>query len=166
MLVSERSWCNQRLLYEDIMMPRSIRIVRQSRTISRDWWETTILSRICDSSLRIRRFAENATLKGAEHAYITLAGTQFDVEALLSLILEYAFYIASDEVKLYDNITQIASTYASKVSGFLVSVVTIHPLHTRFQVTTASPTSRAFKWLWTARTLARRVLCEITWPLP
>ena len=113
-----------------------------------------------------KKVCENATLKGAEHAYITLAGTQFDVEALLSLILEYAFYIASDEVKLYDNITQIASTYASKVSGFLVSVVTIHPLHTRFQVTTASPTSRAFKWLWTARTLARRVLCEITWPLP
>ncbi|KAK8826802.1 hypothetical protein WA556_004391, partial [Blastocystis sp. ATCC 50177/Nand II] len=69
-----------------------------------------------------KKVCENATLKGAEHAYITLAGTQFDVEALLSLILEYAFYIASDEVKLYDNITQIASTYASKVSGFLVSI--------------------------------------------
>lgn len=94
-----------------------------------------------------KKVCENTTLKGTEHAYITLAGTQFDVEALLSMVLEYAFYIASDEVKLYDNITQIASTYASKVSNFLISVVVHHFFHSRFQVTTRSLTFEAFKWL-------------------
>lgn len=74
-----------------------------------------------------RKVCANVSVRGDDHAVFALSKSEFDVEALLSLIFEYAFYIASNERKLYDDIVTIASTYAKSVSHLLVAVLTPFP---------------------------------------
>lgn len=82
----------------------------------------------------LRQAIKNGKLKptvsfeNSKRAFVTLENNKYDVEALMSLILEYAFYLSTKTVDdTYENVAQIAQQRHTTLASVLITVCIMIP---------------------------------------
>ena len=76
-----------------------------------------------NQSIKSGKVRPTVSFENTKRAFVTLENSKYDIEALMSLILEYAFYLSTKTVDdTYEQVAQISQERYMSLSPVLITV--------------------------------------------